>query len=275
VHRGCDYDRARARDLGLGPRSGTFVIDRFLFTSHHCSCSPSSARWSTRAGRAGRCWCRPPRRWGFARHLQRDFLWSGQFPLSTDSPIALPYKWFADLGGGKSGASAILVCLTLGSTIAFVIAARFVRPALLTAVLAVALAVLLPADTTYAFAKLFSRDGHAVRPLTRSEAGYSTGSIAWSAPTRRSLPCRTPSARPSRHAQVLARLEFWNKSVRYGVHYPPGLYADAVIWFPNNALTFDPRSGSGEPLAVAVRRSEPSARRASASRAPSVSRRPT
>jgi len=39
-------------------------------------------------------------------------------------------------------------------------------------------------------------------------------------------------------------LEFWNRSVRYAVHYPPGSYADAVIWFPNNAVTFDPRTAA-------------------------------
>src|SRR5262249_43926315 len=150
----------------------------------------------------------------------------------------------SDLGGGKSGASAILVGLTIGSTIAFVVAARFVRPALLTAVLAVVLAVALPAATTYAFAKLFSRDGHAVRPLPRADAGPLERLDRPSGTDAKVPAVPYAVSTPQLVTQKFWRdLEFWNKSVRYGVHYPPGLYADAVIWFPNNAITFDPRTG--------------------------------
>jgi hypothetical protein len=40
-------------------------------------------------------------------------------------------------------------------------------------------------------------------------------------------------------------LEFWNKSVRYAVHYPaPDTYGDALIWFPNNSLGFDLATGA-------------------------------
>jgi hypothetical protein len=227
----------------LGP--GTFVIDRFLFylaplllLAFVCALLDTRRpRWSLLVPAALVAW-------GFARHLQKDFLWSGQFPISTDSPIALPYKWFADLGGGKSGASVILVCLTIGSAVVFAVAAHFVRPAPLTAILAAVLAVALPVDTTYAFAKLFSRDGHAVRPLTRSKAGvldwldHTVGTDA----KVTAVPYAVSTARLVTQ-KFWRDLEFWNKSVRYGIHYPPGLYADAVIWFPNNAVTFDPRSG--------------------------------
>jgi hypothetical protein len=227
----------------LGP--GTFIIDRFLFylaplllLAFVCALvDERRPRWSLLVPAALVAW-------GFARHLQGDFLWSGVFPLSTDSPIALPYKWFADLGGGKSGASALLVGLTIGATVAFVVAARFVRPALLTAVIAVLVVVAFPLDTTYALAKLFSRDGHAVRPLTQSEAGvldWLDRGIGTGAKVT-AVPYAVSSARLVTQ-KFWRDVEFWNKSVRYGVHYPPGLYADAVIWFPNNALTFDPRSG--------------------------------
>src|SRR5581483_7914786 len=88
----------------LGP--GTFVIDRFLFYLAPLFvlaflCALLDRRrplWSLVLPAALVAY-------GFAEHLQKSFLWSGQFPLSTDSPIALPYKWFADIGGGSSGAS--------------------------------------------------------------------------------------------------------------------------------------------------------------------------
>jgi hypothetical protein len=228
-------------DLG----TGTFVIDRFLFylaplliLAFVCALVDARRpRWSLLLPVALVAY-------GFAEHLQGSFLWSGQFPLSTDSPIALPYKWFARLGGGESGASAILVALTLLSAAAFVFAQRLVRPALLTVGFATVLAVGFPLDTTYAFAKLFSRDGHAVRPLTRSESG----TLDWLDRTvgTDGRVTQVPYAVSTARLVTLKfwrDLEFWNRSVRYAVHYPPGTYADAVIWFPNNAVTFDPRSG--------------------------------
>jgi Dolichyl-phosphate-mannose-protein mannosyltransferase len=182
--------------------------------------------------------------YGFARHLQASFLWSGQFPLSTDSPIALPYKWFVRLGGGEPGASAILVAVTVGASAVFVLASRLLRPAVLTAGLAASMAVAFPLDTAYAFAKLFSRDGHAVRPLTRSESGI----LDWldRAVGADARVTQVPYAVSTAYLVTLKSwrdLEFWNKSVRYAIHYPPGAYADAVIWFPNNPVTFDPRTG--------------------------------
>jgi hypothetical protein len=166
------------------------------------------------------------------------------FPLSTDSPIALPYKWFDRLGGGETGASAILVAVTIAGSAAFVAASRLVRPGRLTAILALVLAVGFPADTAYAFVKLFSRDGHAVRPLTQSESGI----LDWldRAVGTDARVTEVPYAVSTAYLVTLKSwrdLEFWNKSVRYAIHYPPGAYADAVIWFPNNAVTFDPRTG--------------------------------
>ena len=96
---------------------------------------------------------------GFATHLQADFLWSGQFPLSTDSPIATLYKPIADLGGGKTGAAAILAVGTLVLAGLFVLLARLVPHDTLTLVFAVLLLVSFPADTAYTFDKLFSRAG--------------------------------------------------------------------------------------------------------------------
>src|SRR5207248_2114643 len=127
--------------------------------------------------------------------------------------------------GGESGASAILAALTLGSAAAFVFAAQRVRPALLATSLAVVLAVAFPVDTTYAFAKLFSRDGHAVRPLTRSEHGI----LDWldRAVGTDARVTEVPYAVSSAHLVTLKfwrDLEFWNRSVRYAVRYPPGTY---------------------------------------------------
>jgi hypothetical protein len=183
---------------------------------------------------------------GFATHLQQDFLWSGQFPLSTDSPIATLYKPIADIGGGKSGASAILVVATVALAALFVVADRLVRHAALTMVLAAVLLVALPADTAYTFVKLFSRDGHAVRPLTRSESGI----LDWLDRAVGTNAHVTEVPYPVSTAFLVTQkfwrdLEFWNKSIRFDIHYPtPDVYDDAVIWFPNNPLQFDQSTGA-------------------------------
>jgi hypothetical protein len=183
---------------------------------------------------------------GFATHLQLDFLWSGQFPLSTDSPISTLYKPIADIGGGKGGASAILVVATVALAALFVIADRLVRPATLTAALAAVLFVALPADTAYTFAKLFSRDGTAVRPLTRSESGILDWLDRAVGTNARVTEVPYPVSTAFLVTQKFWRdLEFWNKSVRFDVHYPtPDVYSDAVIWFPDNPVQFDQATGA-------------------------------
>jgi hypothetical protein len=230
-------------DLG----TGTFVIDRFLYYLAPILLLAFVCALLDR---------RRPRfsllvpvglvAWGYARHLQADFLWSGRFPLSTDSPIATLYKPIADLGGGKGGASAILVGATIVLSVGFVLADRLVRPALLTSVFSVVLLIAFPVDTVYTFAKLFSRDGHSYRPLTKSESGI----LDWLDRAIGTDARVTEVPYPISDSFIVSQefwrdLEFWNKSVRYAVHYPtPDVYRDAVIWFPDNAVPFDPATGA-------------------------------
>jgi hypothetical protein len=182
---------------------------------------------------------------GFATHLQAEFLWSGQFPLSTDSPIATLYKPISSLGGGTGGAEAILATATVVLAVVFVLLARFVPHDTLTVVFAVILVISFPVDTVYTFHKLFSRDGHSFRPLTRDESGVLdwVDHVVGPGAKVTQIPYSTnPSFLITQ--QSWRDLEFWNKSIRYSVHYPtPDVYADAVSWFPNNPLAFDPRTG--------------------------------
>jgi len=183
---------------------------------------------------------------GFAIHLQESFLWSGRFPLSTDSPIATLYRPIAWLGGGHTGASTILVIATIALAVLFVLADRRLRHARLVAVLSAVLLVAFPADTGYTFAKLFSTNGHSYRPLTRSESGI----LDWLDRTVGTGGRVTEIPYPVSSSFLVTQqfwrdLEFWNKSVRYGIHYPtPDVYRDAVIWFPVNPLTLDLATGA-------------------------------
>lgn len=183
---------------------------------------------------------------GFATHLQPSFLWATSSPLSFDSPIAPGYRLVMWLGHGRGAASAILVLATAAICALFVVADRLARPAALAAVLAVVVLVALPADTVFTFDRLLTHPGHSGRPLTQSEAGVldwldlavGTGSSVTEVPYPVSSSFFVTQ-------QFWRDLEFWNKSVRYDVHYPtPDVYDDAVAWFPNTPLTFDPQTGA-------------------------------
>ncbi len=184
--------------------------------------------------------------YGFAAHLQESFLWSTQFPLSFDSPISQPYRLLEGLGGGRTALSAILVIGTLAVTGLFVVASRLVPRAALTAGLTAVLVVAALGDTAFTFAKLFSMPGHSGRSLTQSESGTLDWlDLAVGAGAKVTAVPYSVSSTFRFSQQTWRDLEFWNKSLRYDVHYPtPAVFDDAVIWFPNTPLAFNPRTGA-------------------------------
>jgi hypothetical protein len=225
---------------------GQFVIDRYLFyLVPILDLATLCAVLDTRRPRWSLILPTAVVAVGFATHLQQYFLWSGQFPVSFDSPIATLYKPIADLGGGTTGASTILAVTTVALAGLFILATRLLRPATLTKVAAVLLLVAFPLDTGYTFVKLLDRDGHAYRPLTQSEAGI----LDWVDRTVGTDASVTQVPYPVSSAflvnqKVWRDLEFWNKSIRYSLHYPNlDSYGDAIIWFPNNLVAFDPLTG--------------------------------
>jgi len=158
---------------------------------------------------------------GFATHLQEEFLWSGQFPLSTDSPIAWLYRPIADLTGGTTGTSVFLVAATVALTGLFVLGDRLLPHGRLVAGIVVLLLVLLPLQTGLTFDKLFSRNGHSSRPLTQSQSGV----LDWLDRTvgtgARVTQVPYPIGTNFEVSQQFWRdLEFWNKSVRYASATP-------------------------------------------------------
>ncbi len=157
-----------AWDLTLG----TFVFDRYLFYLTPLLvlgflCALRDVRrplWSLLLPTGVVCY-------GFAAHLQQSFLWSSEFPLSFDSPIAVPYRLIESIVGGRNGLSAFLIIATIGLAALFVAATRLVPGTVVTAAFVTLLVIAAPADTAFTFDKLLSRPGHSGRPLTRSESG--------------------------------------------------------------------------------------------------------
>ncbi len=148
--------------------------------------------------------------------------------------------------GDRSAASAILIGATVVIGGLFVVAGRLVRATTLTASLAIVVLVAFPADTVFTFDRLLTHLGHSGRPLTQSEAGV----LDWLDLTVGTGARVTEVPYPVSSSFFVSQqywrdLEFWNKSVRYDVHYPtPDVYDDAVVWFPNTQLTFNPETGA-------------------------------
>ena len=225
---------------------GSFVIDRYLFyllpplvLATFCAVLDARRpRWSLLLPVALVAY-------GFAAHLQAEFTWEPRFPLNTDSPIASVYRPLTDLGGGTGGASAILAVATVVLATLFVLGDRLLPHRRLVAVVAALVLLALPLGTVRMFDQLFSMDGPSSRPLT----GNHEGDLGWIDQTVGSgahvteIPYPISSSYDVSH-RFWRDVEFWNKSVRYGVHSPDAnTFADAIIWFPNNVVTFDPRTG--------------------------------
>jgi hypothetical protein len=228
-------------------RIGYFVLDRYLYylvpvqiLAFLCALrDPRRPRWSLLlpTGLVAL---------GFALRLQEPFLWSGSLPLSTDSPGAWLYRPIAALAGGTGGAQALLAGATIALAALFVAADRALPHRRLASVAAGLLLVGMPVYTVLTFDRLLSRNGHSSRPLTQSQSGVldwldravGTGARVTQVPYPISSDFFVS-------LQFWRDLEFWNKSVRYSIHYPSDdVYADAVIWFPNNRVAFDPLTGA-------------------------------
>jgi hypothetical protein len=228
---------------------GHFALDRYLFylvplLLLACLCAlldERRPRWSLVLPTALVAF-------GFGFHLQEDFLWSGSFPLSTDSPIATGYRWVADVAGGEGGASVLLAVVTIVLPVLFVVADRSLRRDRLLRAFTAVLIAGLAANTTVTFVELFSRPGHSARHLTSSESPEAwldrlvgTGAQVTEIP----YPISTSF---DVSQQFWRDLEFWNKSIRYGVHYPTDdTFRDAYIWFPPNRIHIDPKTGVAGP----------------------------
>ena len=191
---------------------------------------------------------------GFAWHLQPDFLWAGDVPVSFDSPPSRLYRPLASLGD----TSVVLVVLTVVLAVLFVAGSRLLRPPVLTAIVAGLLLVALPAGTGWTFSELLSHDGHSARPLTRDESGdldwldraVGTGAVVTEVPY-------PMSSNPFVSQQAWRDLEFWNKSVRYAVHYPtPKHLRRRRDLVPEQRAPLRPEHGRGERLALALRAAE-------------------
>jgi hypothetical protein len=164
--------------------------------------------------------------------------------LNVDSPVSVLNDRLLDLGGSANGARLLLSLGTIVVTLAFVQAAVFLRWAYLAALLVGMSLVALPAETGYAFSRLFAVDGTSGRPLTRDQGVVFDWIDRTVGPNTKVTMLPYPMLYGDYWANVAYwwNIEFWNASVQRAA-----VYQGALSWtpstFPKTTLRFDPSTG--------------------------------
>jgi hypothetical protein len=169
-------------------------------------------------------------------------------PLNSDTPVSDVNDFIMRIAAHKlTTARELLAGVTIVLALAFVVATLLVPAKRLAPILIVLLAVTLPAETAYAYQRLFSANGPSGRPLTLAygnvddflDRTVGTGANV----TMVSYP----------HTQgdfwlsfpFWRDIEFWNKSVTRAAYYPvPGIFESTGSTFPKIYLHFDPATGA-------------------------------
>jgi hypothetical protein len=184
---------------------------------------------------------------GFLLHFQAVFTWTDVYDrLNSDTPISIVYRPVVDLAGSRGTAALLLAAATVALAALYVAADALLGRARVAVALICLVAIALPAETAYAFNRLFDRIGYSERPLTESNAGV----LDWIDRRVGTDPQVTIAPYPVSSAYLVTEkywrdVEFWNKSVSRHVLFPDAShYAYTGIWFPKIVLELDPRTGA-------------------------------
>jgi hypothetical protein len=165
--------------------------------------------------------------------------------LNVDTPVAVLDDALLRSAHSLASARAVLVLATVVLTLLFLQAARLLRHRQLAVVLALLTLAALPAETAYAWTRLFRGPDTAGRPLTRPEADRFT----WLDQTlgRRGKVTLIPYPTiPGDYWGSVGSwwdLEFWNASAARAAYYP-GQFEETPSTFPKLHLRFDRASGT-------------------------------
>jgi hypothetical protein len=143
-----------------------------------------------------------------------------------------------------SAARALLAVGTFLLTIAFVVGTRYLPPKALAISLSAFIVLVVPAETAYAFTRLFGTNGWSLRPVTQPENtfGWIDQTVG---PTPRVTMIPYPvSTNYFSSEQRWRDVEFWNKSIARDALMPGGGFAYTGNTFPKLTLQFDPKNGA-------------------------------
>jgi hypothetical protein len=164
--------------------------------------------------------------------------------LNVDTPVSVLDTKLFEAAHTLGRAQLLLIVATIVLTALFVEASVFLRRSQVGLVLALATAVALPAETAYAFSRLFDVNGTSGRPITLDQGVV----FDWVDRTLGTGASVTMVPFPVVLADYWAGvgywwdMEFWNKSVDRAA-YLPGQYLWTPSTFPPLFLRFEPKTG--------------------------------
>lgn len=164
--------------------------------------------------------------------------------LNVDTPVSTLNDVLLEFAGSARAAHLFLALGTAVAVVLFVQATLLLRRAYVAAVLIALVVTALPAETAYAFVRLFRVDGTAGRPLTLDQGVV----FNWVDRTLSSRADVTIVPYPLIAGDFWASvaywwdLEFWNASVGHVAVFE-GAFSWTPATFPKVALRFDPRTG--------------------------------
>jgi hypothetical protein len=164
--------------------------------------------------------------------------------LNVDTPVAVLNDKLLKLAHGLTGARIALALGVVVLTALFVEGSLLLRRWQLAGVLAILTVLLLPAETGYAFARLFRVDGTSGRPLTLDQGVV----FDWVDRTLGPDADVTMVPFPDQHGDYWAGvgywwdIEFWNESVKRAA-YLPNMFLWTPSTFPKLLVRIDPQTG--------------------------------
>ena len=164
--------------------------------------------------------------------------------LNIDTPVSVLDDELLKIAHSRHAAQIALAAATIVLTVLFVEASLYLRRWHLAALLALLTALLLPAETGYAFSRLFAVDGTSGRPLTQDQGIVFDWVDRTLGPTASVTAVPYPVTAADYWASVgfWWDMEFWNESVDRAA-YLPGMFLWTPSTFPKLMLHFDPRTG--------------------------------
>jgi hypothetical protein len=175
--------------------------------------------------------------------------WRSQFPryqkLNIDTPISTLDDELVHIARSLNGARVLLVVATIVLAVLFVQASVLLPRAALATFLAAIVCLALPAETVYAFVRLFRIDGTAGRPLTVQQGGVFDWVDRTLQTTRADVTAIPFAVDPADYYSGVGfwwDMEFWNATVDRAA-YLPGEFYWTPSTFPKLVLRFDPTTG--------------------------------
>lgn len=183
---------------------------------------------------------------GFAVGSVQSIAWQPGVPIDPDNPAEMFFKPFVALAHGLDAARVMLALATVAAAVLFAVAAAKVRRRVFVAVSVALLAFGIPAETGYAFSRLFGVKGPSGRPLTVKMTGvddWIDQAVGTNADV--ALLPYPVSTDNNLNTSTWQDYEFWNKSVDRSLEVPGPRqnFLPTGFWFPKEHIHYDATTG--------------------------------